>query len=272
MHSRNLTHLPLLLQIAGGEIPAEAYFQRRAQHRNVIKIYDVIDTEEFFVYVMERPDSCMDMFNIIVERYTRGTPLTEKEVRRYFAQIVQANISCEEKGVLHRDMKTENILVDMISDEAKLIDFGLASEVQQTPFTKFRGENDRILLYKEKTNLPFPVCIIGNSIYLISKFVKSVSCCLRGHAFALNLVPISYLLPILFLSGTPHYMPPEYIKCKQYDGCEGTVWQMGILLVDMLSPVYRAFQHPSHALSMPPKVPKDLSSGILLDYLNPDFI
>ena len=43
--------------------------------------------------------------------------------------------------MLHRDIKPENIIVDMRSDEAKLIDFGLASEVQQTPFTKFRGEN-----------------------------------------------------------------------------------------------------------------------------------
>jgi len=30
----------------------------------------------------------------------------------------------------------------MRTDEAKLIDFGLASEVQQEPFTKFRGQNN----------------------------------------------------------------------------------------------------------------------------------
>ena len=37
-------------------------------------------------------------------------------------------------------------------------------------------------------------------------------------------------------------MPPEFSKSKQYDGCQGTVWQMGILLVDMLSPVVPAFK------------------------------
>ncbi|KAJ7385594.1 Serine/threonine-protein kinase pim-2 [Desmophyllum pertusum] len=40
---------------------------------------------------------------------------------------------------------------------------------------------------------------------------------------------------------------------------QGTVWQMGILLVDMLSPVVPAFEHPRHALSMTPRVPRHLS-------------
>lgn len=58
-------------------------------------------------------------------------------------------------------------------------------------------------------------------------------------------------------------MPPEYSKLKKYDGCQGTVWQMGILLVDMLSPAVPAFQHPRHALRMAPRVPQHLSPGIL---------
>ena len=57
-------------------------------------------------------------------------------------------------------------------------------------------------------------------------------------------------------------MPPEFSKSKQYDGCQGTVWQMGILLVDMLSPVVPAFKHPRHALRMAPRVPQQLSPGI----------
>jgi len=40
------------------------------------------------------------------------------------------------------------------------------------------------------------------------------------------------------------------------------VWQMGILLVDMLSPVVPAFKHPRHALRMAPRVPHQLSPGI----------
>lgn len=133
---------PFLLQINGFEIPSEAYLQRQSRHRHVIEIYEVIITDEFYVYVMERPQVCKDLFEVIHERDNLDRPLTENEVRRYFAQILQANISCEENGVLHRDIKPENIIVDMSTDEAKLIDFGLASEVQAEPFTHFRGEID----------------------------------------------------------------------------------------------------------------------------------
>ena len=90
---------------------------------------------------MERPEECKDLFDIIQDRNNENKPLTEKEVRRYFAQILEANVKCEDRGVVHRDIKPENILVDMRTDEAKLIDFGLASEIQREPFTTFRGKN-----------------------------------------------------------------------------------------------------------------------------------
>jgi len=110
-------------------MPSDAYLQRQARHRHAIDIYEVVDTDEHYVYVMERPEVCKDLFDVIHDRDSLGRPLTEREARRYFAQILQANINCEEAGVLHRDIKPENILVDMCTDEAKLIDFGLASEI-----------------------------------------------------------------------------------------------------------------------------------------------
>ena len=218
-------------QVKGGEIPTEAYLQHQARHRHVIDIYEVINTGEHYVYVMERPEVCKDLFDVIHDRDSLDEPLTEQEVRRYFAQILQANINCEEAGVLHRDIKPENILVDMRTDEAKLIDFGLASEVQQEPFTKFRGEIN--------------------------------AQCVLCATFASKIKPASISDSVICLhSGTSQYMPPEFSKSQQYDGCQGTVWQMGILLVDMLSPVVPAFKHPRHALRMAPRVPHQLSPGI----------
>ena len=135
-------------QIDGKEIPAEAYFQFQAHNRNVIDIYEVIEIDDFFVYVMERPENCKDLFQIIEDRYKAKSALTEKEARKYFTQVLNANICCEENGVLHRDVKPENILIDMSCDEAKLIDFGLSSEIQEKPFTRFRGERDRNHFFK----------------------------------------------------------------------------------------------------------------------------
>lgn len=106
----------------------------------MVKIYEIFATEEHYVYVMERPEICKDLFDVLQMKVF----LTEKEARRYVAQIIEANISCEENGVIHRDLKPENILIDMCNDEIKLIDFGLASEVQDEPFNAFRGEKERL--------------------------------------------------------------------------------------------------------------------------------
>ena len=68
------------------------------------------------------------------------TNLRESQARWYFKQILEASVCCEENGVVHRDLKPETILVDMETDEIKIIDFGLASEVQYDPYDMFRGE------------------------------------------------------------------------------------------------------------------------------------
>ena len=113
VHKKTYPPSPPLKQINGGEIPSEAYLQRQARHRHVIDIYEVIDTDDHYVYVMERAEVCKDLFDVIHDRDSLGQPLTEREAWRYFAQILQANINCEETGVLHRDNKPENILVDV---------------------------------------------------------------------------------------------------------------------------------------------------------------
>ena len=83
---------------------------------------------------MERPHICEDLSRFLVKR-----TLSEDEARSYFSQILEANISCEENGVVHRDLKPSNILVDLETDDVKLIDFGLASEIQYEPYNLFRG-------------------------------------------------------------------------------------------------------------------------------------
>ena len=101
------------LQVNGKGIPTEAYFQWKARHRHVIEIYQVMYVDEYFVYVMERPENCKDLFKIIDDRYRANSTLTEKEARKYFTQVLRANICCEENGILHRDVKPENILIDI---------------------------------------------------------------------------------------------------------------------------------------------------------------
>ncbi|XP_068744907.1 serine/threonine-protein kinase pim-3-like [Montipora capricornis] len=122
-------------EIKGRQFPAEAYYQRHVAHPNIIGLLDIFVHHENFVFVLERPEVSLDLFEAIEAR--DGIP--EDEGRRFFAQILDATIQCDEQGVLHRDLKPENIIIDLKTREAKLTDFGLACETQEDPFRHFVG-------------------------------------------------------------------------------------------------------------------------------------
>merc|ERR1711982_51182 len=85
----------------------------------VIKILDCFDTPECYYIVMEKFNSS-DLFDFITEQ----GPLSEKLARTMFCDIVKTVKECRDNGVLHRDIKDENILVDLNTMKTKLIDFG----------------------------------------------------------------------------------------------------------------------------------------------------
>ena len=92
--------------------------------------------EENFVFVLERPEKCSDLFDYIDE----SDYLSENERRQFISNILDANIHCEGYGVLHQDIKPEYIIIDSFKMEAKRIDFGLVNDIQDTPFRRFVGK------------------------------------------------------------------------------------------------------------------------------------
>eukprot|EP01022_Parablepharisma_sp_SALTPOND_P002697 TRINITY_DN110_c0_g1_i1.p3 TRINITY_DN110_c0_g1~~TRINITY_DN110_c0_g1_i1.p3 ORF type:complete len:372 (-),score=43.99 TRINITY_DN110_c0_g1_i1:2968-4083(-) len=65
-------------------------------------------------------------------------PLNEKIARFYFWQIMDAVENLHEKGIIHRDIKPQNILLGE-NFEAKLADFGLASRAKDEEITSAKG-------------------------------------------------------------------------------------------------------------------------------------
>lgn len=89
-------------------------------HPNIVSIYDVSVRDDLKYIVMERVDG------ITLKNYmnSRG-PLPPKEIMNYTAQILRALDHAHSKGIIHRDIKPQNIML-LKNVKIKVTDFGIA--------------------------------------------------------------------------------------------------------------------------------------------------
>merc|ERR1712156_1119583 len=122
------------LQVAVKEVYKAKIIKKTADVPGVIKILDWFESAESFFIVMEK-FAGQDLFDYISER----GPLKEAAARDLFSQVLETVLLCHNRGVLHRDLKDENILIDPRSKQIRLIDFGSGTYFIDGLYNDFEG-------------------------------------------------------------------------------------------------------------------------------------
>lgn len=222
----------------------------------VVRLMDWWERSDGWLIVMERPESGQDLFDYITEHGA----LDEVAARGFFLQVLEAVRHCYTCGVVHRDIKDENLLVDLRTGQIKLIDFGSGALLKDAAYTEFDGESTAVwVLHQIRFLKPWRDNTSYRRWYIVSyqnKDIISIYCsalcwhpapfCCHDncsspgiavsiedpksdHCILLNIKKTS-----LLTAGTRVYSPPEWIRFRRYHGRSATVWSLGVLLYDMV--------------------------------------
>ena len=118
-----------------------------------------------YFMIFQSPNSAMDLFELI----SKEGLLSEVTAKIYFRNIVETIDNICKAGVFHRDLKSDNIVVDLDTNSAKIIDFGCGTKLRDGKYHKFNGTlifmPPEWFLHKFYEALPATVWTLGCLLY-----------------------------------------------------------------------------------------------------------
>ncbi|HUG66325.1 MAG TPA: serine/threonine-protein kinase [Pirellulaceae bacterium] len=98
----------------------EAQAEARLEHEHIVSVYDVgeVDGHPFFTMQYVEGKSVAELL--------QDGPMDSRRAAAYLEPVARAVHAAHQVGILHRDLKPHNILVDSKTDHALVADFGLA--------------------------------------------------------------------------------------------------------------------------------------------------
>lgn len=102
----------------------EAETAAQLSHPHIVPIYSVDEREGLVFFVMQYVDG----ENLAVRLASRG-PATPEETRRILREVADALAYAHSRGVIHRDIKPDNVLLTKDEQRSLVTDFGIARAI-----------------------------------------------------------------------------------------------------------------------------------------------
>ncbi len=99
----------------------EARTAARLSHPNIVPIFSVDELADVVFFAMAYVEG-----QTLGQRIREHGPLSAEEVARLLREVARALAHAHERGVVHRDVKPDNILMDAATGRALVSDFGIA--------------------------------------------------------------------------------------------------------------------------------------------------
>ncbi|KAI8886191.1 Pkinase-domain-containing protein [Backusella circina FSU 941] len=145
----------------------EIHHHKQLKHPNIIMLYEMVSTESS-IHIISEYASNGDMLDALAES---GGRCAENRVLKWFHQMTNAISYCHTRGIVHRDLKLENILLDK-NDNVKICDFGFArfsrkNQLLETFCGSLCYSAPEIILQKKYTGPETDIWSLGVIIYTL---------------------------------------------------------------------------------------------------------
>lgn len=220
-----------------GRFVREAQIMARLNHPNLVAISDVDVTTNGILYlVMELVEG-----HSLAQLRERFSDVSWS--REVLAQVAEALAALHSRGIVHRDVKPENVLVadEGMCPRVKLEDFGiarLAEETQAQPPSVPELDAERPML--DIRNVPMGSVPLDAGQIAQEQFARTlappshtlVSGANSGHPRAGGRRTLTQTGVVL---GTPGYMAPELLHGASQAQPSADIYSLGVIAVEMFT-------------------------------------